>query len=392
MSMETLKNICRIGWLSPTARRECLRDAVFGLPRFDPGIEASIHDAIAWLGRAQDNSRSRDGGVARHYSLLDGWSASYPETTGYIVPTMLEYAERYRNDAARERAKRMLAWLVSIQFENGAFQGGMIGDEPVVPVTFNTGQILIGLASGVRILGDYREAMIKAADWLVSAQDPDGCWRSNPSPFVAPGEKTYDKHIAWGLFEAARLEPGKSYADAAVANVKWGLRFQQANGWFDRCCLEDSERPLTHTIGYVLRGAIEAYRFTNDSEFLAACRKTADGVQEAIRPDGSLPGRLDARWKGAVPWVCLTGSAQIAASLLILYGITGETRYRDSAFALNKYVRRTMRSTGPEETKGGIKGAFPVYGEYGKYQYLNWAAKFFVDAQFAERDVRESDA
>lgn len=286
----------------------------------------------------------------------------------------------------------MLAWLVSIQFENGAFQGGMIGDEPVVPVTFNTGQILIGLASGVRILGDYREAMIKAADWLVSAQDPDGCWRSNPSPFVAPGEKTYDKHIAWGLFEAARLEPGKSYADAAVANVKWGLRFQQANGWFDRCCLEDSERPLTHTIGYVLRGAIEAYRFTNDSEFLAACRKTADGVQEAIRPDGSLPGRLDARWKGAVPWVCLTGSAQIAASLLILYGITGETRYRDSAFALNKYVRRTMRSTGPEETKGGIKGAFPVYGEYGKYQYLNWAAKFFVDAQFAERDVRESDA
>ena len=34
------------------------------------------------LERAQDYSSSEDGGVARHYGLLNGWSASYPETTG----------------------------------------------------------------------------------------------------------------------------------------------------------------------------------------------------------------------------------------------------------------------------------------------------------------------
>ena len=387
-----LKKTCCIARLPASARNECLRDAVLGLSRNDPGIDPSVHEAIAWLGRAQDNSRSRDGGVASHYSLVNGWSASYPETTGYIIPTMLEYAERQGDGAVKERAKRMLAWLVSIQFANGAFQGGVIGGEPVVPVTFNTGQILIGLASAVRILGEYREAMIKAADWLVSTQDPDGCWRSYPSPFAAPGEKTYDTHVAWGLFEAARVEPRKPYADAAVANVKWALRHQRDNGWFDRCCLEEPSRPLTHTIGYVLRGVIEAFRFTNDRLFLDAGRKTADGVLGAVRSDGFLPGRLDARWNGAVPWACLTGSVQVAASFLILYGVTGESRYRDAAYELNRYVRRTVRTTDPADTRGGIKGAFPVFGDYGTYQYLNWAAKFFIDSQIAERDARGSRA
>ena len=392
MSLETLKKTYHIARLPASARNECLRDAVLGLSRNDPGIDTSIREAIEWLGRAQDNSRSRDGGVARHYSLVNGWSASYPETTGYIVPTMLEYAERQGDGAVRERAQRMLAWLVSIQFANGAFQGGVIGQEPVVPVTFNTGQILIGLASAVRILGEYREAMIKAADWLVSTQDTDGCWRSYPSPFAAPGEKTYDTHVAWGLFEAARVEPRKPYADAAVANVKWALRHQRDNGWFDRCCLEEPSRPLTHAIGYVLRGVVEAYRFTNDRLFLEAGRKTADGVLGAVRSDGFLPGRLDARWNGAVPWACLTGSVQVAASFLILYGVTGESRYRDAAYDLNRYVRRTVRITNPAGTRGGIKGAFPVFGDYGTYQYLNWAAKFFIDSQIAEQDARESRA
>ena len=66
-----------------------------GLPDHDPGPEAIIREGIAWLGRAQDNSASHDGGVARDDSLETGWATSYPETTGYIVPTMLEYARRY---------------------------------------------------------------------------------------------------------------------------------------------------------------------------------------------------------------------------------------------------------------------------------------------------------
>jgi Squalene-hopene cyclase C-terminal domain len=344
---------------------------------------------VAWLGRAQDHSTSADGGVARHYSLVTGWGASYLETTGYIIPTMLSYASLRGDETARQRAQKMLDFLVANQLPEGGFQGSSIGARRVVPVTFNTGQILLGLASGVREFGAYREAMYRAADWLVKTQDPDGGWRNHPTPFAEPGEKTYETHVAWGLLEASRLEPNSSYADAALANVRWALRYQRDNGWFEKCCLTDPSQPLTHTLGYALRGIIEAYRLTRDETFLRAAQKTADGLLTAIRSDGMLPGRLDPNWRGTVSWVCLTGTMQIALCWLILYQETGDVRYRDAAYAANGFVRRTMRVDGPPETRGAIKGSFPVNGQYGAYQYLNWACKFFVDSNMLERTVRQ---
>jgi hypothetical protein len=369
------------------ARREDLR----GLPPGDPGVEQAIDAGITWLSLAQDRSASADGGVARHYSLVSGWGASYPETTGYIVPTMLAYSRLRGSDLARNRAKRMLDWLASIQMPNGGFQGGTVDATPVVPVTFNTGQILLGLASGVYEFGLYRESMRRAADWLVGTQDIDGCWRKHPTPFAAPGEKTYETHVAWGLLEAARLEPDGPYAEAALANVRWALGRQRDNGWLDQCCLTDPSQPLTHTLGYALRGIIEAYRFSKEPLFLRAAQRTADGLLQAIRDDGFLPGRLRPDWRPAVNWACLTGTVQIAHCWLMLYRYTREPRYREAGFAANRYVRRTMKPCGAPETLGAIKGSFPVSGQYGQYQYLNWAAKFFVDSNMIELALRLGD-
>jgi hypothetical protein len=302
---------------------------------------------------------------------------------------MLAYADFRKDEVLRHRARRMLDWLVSIQLPDGGFHGGSIGAKPVEPVSFNTGQILLGLASGTREFGDYRSAMCRAADWLVENQDSDGCWRKHPSPFVAPGEKTYDTHIAWSLLEAARIEPDKPYASAALANVRWALGLQRDNGWFDYCCLTDPLKPLTHTLGYALRGVIEAYRFTNDSAFLQAAMKTADGLLTAIRNDGFLPGRLLQDWHGAVSWACLTGTSQIAHCWLVLYEYTGLAKYLNAASIANQYVRRTVKANGAAETRGAVKGSFPVDGGYGTYQYLNWACKFFVDSNMLERKIRE---
>lgn len=380
----------RANWRLPEiAKAERRRDRDGRLDP-DPGIERAVDEAIGWLCRAQDRSASHDGGVARHFSLIHGWSSSYPETTGYIIPTFLACA-RLRNDSAlRLRAKRMLDWLAAIQLPGGGFQGGTIDATPVTPVTFNTGQILIGLASGVRAFGEeYRPAMRRAANWLVETQERDGCWRRHASPFAAPGEKTYDTHVAWGLLEAARVDPTSKYADAALANVEWALRQQRQNGWFEQCCLSDPTHPLTHTIGYVLRGVVEASRHAVDRALLEAARRTADGLLTALREDGFLPGRLDANWRGTVDWACLTGSVQIAHCWLMLHEDTGEARYREAACAVNRFVRCTVRVDGPEDTRGGIKGSFPVDGEYGRYEYLNWACKFFVDSNLLETAISE---
>jgi hypothetical protein len=360
-----------------------------GLPLADPGAKRVIESGVAWLGLAQDRSTTKDGGVARHFSLISGWGPSYPETTGYVVPTMLKYASLSRNATVRARSQRMLDWLVSIQFPEGGFQAGTILAKPAVPATFNTGQILLGLASGVAEFGEpYRDAMCRAGDWLVHTQDSDGCWRNHPTPFAGPGEKAYETHVAWGLLEAERLEPGRGYADAALKNLRWALTRQRENGWIDDCCLTDRTQPLTHTVGYALRGIIEAYRFSSEPMLLAAARKTATGLLSALDITGFLPGRLDSKWCGRVTWACLTGTVQVAHSWLMLYRLTGDPTYREAGFLANRFVRRTIVVAGPAEICGAVKGSFPVNGAYGEYEYLNWACKFCVDSNIAEEEIK----
>ena len=376
----------------PSAAREQRQRDRMGLARDDPGIERVVDEGLAWLCRAQDRTASRDRGVARDFSLLTGWSTSYPETTGYIVPTFIDCGKRFRRPELLSRAREMLDWLVGIQLPGGGFQGGRIDATPIVPVTFNTGQILLGLAAGQSAFGGYAEPMHRAADWLVATLDADGGWRRHPTPFAAVGEKTYETHVAWGLLEAARVAPqSPSYAAAALANVRWAIGKQRANGWFDDCCLSDRSRPLTHTIGYAIRGILEAYRFSRDEIFLESARRAADPLVDALGDDGRLPGQFSSDWQPAASWTCLTGSVQIAYCWLMIYRYTGDKRYRDAAFLANRFVRRTIAISGPDETRGAVKGSHPIDGTYGRYQYLNWAVKFSIDAQLLEHDVRALD-
>ena len=72
----------------------------------------------------------------------------------------------------------------------------------------------------------------------------------------------------------------------------------------------------------------------------------------------------------------------------MLYEDTRDVGYADAAYRTNAFVRRTVRIEGPLEVRGAVKGSFPVYGAYGRYQYLNWAAKFLADSLMLEIDIR----
>jgi hypothetical protein len=377
--------------LSKAVRRRIILDHQ-GLPADDPGNDAVIQACTDWLCAAQDNAPGQDGGVARAYDIRSGWQPSYPETTGYIVPTMLQLA----NDAGRadlqDRARRMLDWLVSIQLPMGAFQGGMISSTPVVPVVFNTGQILIGLAAGEVVFGGYASPLRRAADWLLAMQDSDGAWRKGSSPFAAPGEKTYDTHVAWGLIEAAHATGEAKYVAAAEANVRWALQYQAGNGWLRSCCLTNPSRPLTHTLGYALRGILEVSANSRDPLMLDSARRLGLGLVSAMRADGFLPGQLHADWSPGASWSCLTGTAQVAICWLILFQRTGDRSFLDAAVRANRYLRRTVAISGPDWLRGGVRGSFPIDGAYCHLQYPNWAAKFLIDALLLERDISSNYA
>ena len=282
----------------------------------------------------------------------------------------------------------MADWLVAIQLPGGGFQGGRIDSIPVVPVTFNTGQILIGLAAAEIAFGGYRDAMIKAADWLVATQDDDGCWRRHPTPFAAAGEKEYETHVCVGAVRGCprgtrpRLRRGRN------GQCALGVEFAgQATVGCRSAVSMITEQPLTHTIGYALRGVLEAYRYRADPVLLDACQAHRRRAAAGVRARRAVGGRLTRGWKPAVDWVCLTGAAQVATCWFIMHELTADRRYLNAALRANAFVRRTVHLDGPMELRGGVKGSFPVDGAYGRYQLLNWAAKFLADSLMMELDL-----
>ncbi|MDB6138081.1 MAG: hypothetical protein JWO94_1153 [Verrucomicrobiaceae bacterium] len=380
-----LKGIGMSRW-TQAAWREQLQDAISGL-HDDPGPQAAIDAGLAWLGTAQDHSGSQDGGVARHYSLITGWSTSYPETTGYTIPTWLEHGALRDDPALIARARRALDWLLSIQFPNGAFQGSTIGVTPVVPVTFDTGQILLGLAAAASTFGEpYLTAMGRTADWLTETQAADGSWRME-NPYLSTQQnapRTFETHVAWGLLEAARLRPDRPWGEAGLRNIRWAVAQQHANGWFPVCCLDDAQRPLTHTLAYAMRGVLEGYRFSGDPALLKSALLTATALASAMDDQGYLAGLYDDEWRPAATWSCLTGTVQCAICWLLLYEETKDIAFREAALKANRYVRRTLNMGARAETHGGVKGSYPAAGTYNPFLFLNWACKFMIDANTLE--------
>src|SRR3989344_4591111 len=138
--------------------------------------EAHIKSAMEWLSLAQ--KQNNDGGVSALYSLFEGWTPSYVETTGYIIPTFYNYAEISGDGKYRKEAEEMSEFELKAQLPSGAFPGSGRKD---IPIVFNTGQVIFGLCRAYEETKDerYKKAVKKAADWLVSWMDEKGCWRKN---------------------------------------------------------------------------------------------------------------------------------------------------------------------------------------------------------------------
>ncbi|OGL41470.1 MAG: hypothetical protein A2042_01490 [Candidatus Schekmanbacteria bacterium GWA2_38_11] len=367
---------------------ECLKDFL-NLGKSKPcENEYHIKAAIIWIYKAQDVTK--DGGVSRMYDLRRGWGASYPETTGYIIPTLFDYYHLSGDLESRGRAINLAKWESNVQMENGAIQAGTVNSNPKVPTIFNTGQVIFGWVRAYKETGDkkFYNSAEKASEWLVETQDEDGAWRKYSSSVALPGPNTYNTRTAWALLKAYSVISKEKYLVAARKNIDWAITQQLDNGWFKNNCLTDNDRPLLHTIAYAIRGILESGVVLNDNRYLELARIPADILISLQRNDGSLAGRFDSNWRPTVRWSCLTGDAQISIIWLRLFEIFGKEKYYLAGKRINNYLKSVQDiKTKNKNIYGGIKGSYPIYGDYGKYQYLNWAAKFFIDALILEERV-----
>jgi hypothetical protein len=369
----------------PALLHERLIEAAGGHPT-EADNRAHIREAIAWLERAQDAGQ---GGIARGYSLAlvpglgpRGWQAAYPETTGYIIPTLYAAAWAEERPWLAMRATRAARWELTVQRLDGAIPAGMVG-QGTAPAVFNTGQVIFGWLCALREVGDglFAGAAHRAARWLAQQLDIDGVWRRGNSPFAHSGTTLYNARTAWALLAAGKHLEEPEFAAAGTTALSAVAKAQYDNGWLPDCCLSDAKRPLTHTLAYAVQGLLEGGALLGDERLIAAAARTADPMADALRSDGFLPGRFDAKWRPAVSWSCLTGTAQMASVWLRLGELTGDAQWSGPAAAALHFLKRTQnRTTTDPGLRGGIKGSNPCTGDYGRLQTLSWATKFFIDA------------
>ena len=350
------------------------------------GAEGQAHAvhlaaAIDWLCRAQDvrDGHPDAGGVSAGWSFEDGWLPSYPETTGYIIETMLAAAPILQRPELVARAQRMIDWELAIQLPDGAFPGHF-GEPGSRPVIFNTGQIMHGLIAGWTQLqrAECLEAAVRAGHWLADQQDDDGCFRRfehHDTPHV------YNTRATWPLLAVGLLAGESRLVRAARKHLDWALTQQTASGWFATNAFVPWKSPFTHTIAYAIRGLLESGVLLGEARWLDAALQAGRGIAAVQRADGWLAGTYQDGWVADAGYSCLTGVAQMSLNWTRLAQATGAQELRTHARSALAYLKTTQRLGHADPAVcGGIAGSSPIWGDYSRFEYPNWAAKFFADA------------
>lgn len=350
--------------------------------------ETHLRAALSWIARAQD--AGDDAGVSAMYSCLQGWLGSYPETTGYIIPTLWDAAGELDESRWRDRARRMAEWLLTKQYDNGAFPGLFEG-RLAEPRVFNTGQIIFGLLRTYEETRDGRflASARRAGDWLIAQQDEDGAWRRSTYHGIV---HTYNTRTAWALARLSAVTREQGYRVAARRNADWAIEQQTSGGWFQHNAFETNAPSTLHTIAYAMRGLLELGDACGEKSYVEAAARCAEVLHDLWQSEGRIPGAFHEEWTHPAAWLCLPGCAQLVLVWLRLDQVRGTRHYRSSACSLLDDVKafQLLDETNPG-LAGGVTGSFPVNGDYERYCVVNWGAKFLVDAILLKRRLQRED-
>jgi hypothetical protein len=318
-----------------------------------------------------------------------GWDLAYPETSGYIIPTIYIYGELYDEPGCIRRAIAIGNWEVDIQTPSGGVLSNLKSTETRI---FNTAQVLLGWCFLYEKTREnrFKEAALRAAKYLCERQEPDGSWVTD----TFCGSRTYHARVDWALLRAADVFEDTRFILPAVKNLKWVVRQQQPNGWFEQCGFHH-DPPNMHVIAYTLRGLLECQilnsrlqnaeitRLDLSPRLLMAAEKLSTiAVSRPLYAIlGMLPSSFDGSWHSSDDSSCLTGNLQFACFLYRLHHLTGDRRYPAIADMLLRAVQGTQ-FTGSDLTgiDGAIPGSYPIYTGYHSASFPNWATKFLVDA------------
>lgn len=352
---------------------------------------------IKWLERALGSCKGL--GVSAGYTFQFGWLPAYPETTGYIIPTIFDYYYYCKDKRYFDMAVSMAEWELEIQLENGAIPNGYAGKDQAKfflaekqPTIFNTGMVMLGWNRAYKETKneEFLDASKRAGDWLVSVQEDKETWKRWHTPIPNVSElHTYYTKVSQALIELYGITKDKSYLDCASRHLNWALSQQKENGWFKNNSFQKGTQPLLHNIVYAIEGFLFSGIMLENTVFIQAAIKPAEALLKKFEISKKpLKATYDEDWTSDDNYECLTGEAQIAFIWLKIYEITKDARFLSSALKMNDNIKTTQKLNGfANGIRGGIKGSQPIFREYATFRYVNWAAKYFCDSLMLENKI-----
>ncbi len=336
-------------------------------------LEENILKGADWLVRAQENAP--DGcGYSRRYSLISGWDRCYIETTGYIVPTLLDVSQYLGVSVYRDSALKAGKWLLKVQSDDGAFTD----IDTYKPQVFDTGQVLLGLNRLYRETGEDRflDSLRRAGRWLTDVQEEDGSWvryAYNNRPH------TYYTRVAAALIEAGNIAGIDEYVAAGTRNLEWALEQRQENGYYQYSEFKPGEDAILHTIVYVLEGFSTAFDLTSEQRWADAVIEGVAVLAQLSTEEGLLFSQYDTDWQATNREYCVTGLAQYAGVCFDASHISGDMEFRNRGARVLAQLCRWQQNNG-HDIEGALQSSVPLWGYYGGMEFFNWNMKFFLDA------------
>jgi hypothetical protein len=337
----------------------------------------AVSPSVQWLRESIDINQGK--GSSAYFSRLrhpvKGWSPAYPETTGYLIPTLLQYSKISGFEDLKAYAEHCVNWLLEIQDPKGWFPA--LYADSHQPSVFNSGMILFGLLACFKENPDasLKQAIQNTVSWIMDQLDED--FRFLEKNQTAP---TYYTRVLWALAEVQSVFPNPDWQIKIETSLQAYNQLIQKNGWIQNWEFPGQEFAFTHTMAYTWRGFLETSILTNDQKTLD---KTLDSFKiflVKIRPRSwQTGGFYQKNWDGEFRFNCLTGLFQLCLLCNKAYEITGQKIFRDHQFAFFDEGFKN-KNTSLIGKKGGVFGSEPIFGKYMPWKQPNWAVKFYLDA------------
>jgi uncharacterized protein YyaL (SSP411 family) len=355
---------------------------------FQQGFEKRTQATLQWVERSIQATGYR--GSAAYFHIWRGWSAAYPETTGYLIETLLDYAAYFNNESYKNLAVSCADWLCSIQRADGAFPGGLGTNGN--PIIFDTGQILFGLKHTFDATQEvkYQIALKKAVSWLIENLEPDGSWQRHA--YVPGYLSTYSTQVIWAILQANEV----LQSAAIQQKMKHALDFY-VQRITPQCSVQNwafrpGEAAYTHTIAYTIRGFLESGNLLKDQHLIQTSAAMMNALLKEYHKRGKLAGRYDEHWYGDYAFTCVTGNAQLSLVLARLYELTRKKKYYKTAIEIFQSTFAMQWRAPLAGLFGGIPGSQPIWGPYQRFAFPNWAAKFYLDAYLLLKKLYDTNS